>query len=65
MSRTQRLPSSGRVIGLSWRKNTYGKIRGAVISLRVLRRASLAHHSMPLSHPGSRTVVIPWPIHSL
>ena len=65
MSRTQRRASSGRVIGLSGRKNTYGKMRGAVISFASLRFASLAHHSMPLSQPGSRIVVTPWPIHSL
>jgi hypothetical protein len=59
MSRTQRRPSSGLVIGVSGVKNTYGKMRGAVISLRSLRFSSLTHHSTPLPQPGSRIVVMP------
>ena len=46
-------------IGVSGVKNTYGKMRGAVISLRSLRFSSLTHHSTPLPQPGSRIVVMP------
>lgn len=49
----------------SGRRNANGTMRGAVISLRSLRRDSLAHHSTPLPQPGSRMVVMPWPIQSL